>query len=251
MWTRHCAAAADLDRLVDRVEQAALLAADVAGVDAAVLGRRPRRARRARRSWRRCRGCRSGRWTCPRRRPACPGRRARASSSSSSGVGSDLPAAEHRRPHAPCGIRWTTFVPAPCSSISARYLRRVDGAAAAVAGDHRRAALADVVLGGRGLLRRRSIVVAVGVQVDEARGDDEARAVDRLADLARRRTCRRRRCDRREWPRRPRPPANPCRRAICPPRSRMSASTGAAGSGGDARDERRRRKSDYDSDACA
>ena len=59
----------------------------------------------------------------------------------------------------------------------------VDRPAAAVAGDERRAALADVVLRGAGLVGDDRLV-AVVVEVDEAGGDDQAGAVDRLADLA-------------------------------------------------------------------
>ena len=62
---RAAGLAADGDRLLDRVEQAAAFVADVAGVDAAVLGRDLRQGDQSRRSSRRCRGCRSGRSTGP------------------------------------------------------------------------------------------------------------------------------------------------------------------------------------------
>ena len=81
MWTGSPASGRCVSASSMASSRPAALVADVAGVDAAVLRRRPSPGRPSRPSSSRCRGCRSGRWPCPRRRPSSPARPAPPSSS--------------------------------------------------------------------------------------------------------------------------------------------------------------------------
>jgi hypothetical protein len=95
----------------------------------------------------------------------------------------DLAAAEDQRPRRAVRNEMGDVRPGALGVDLGEILFDIDGAAAAVTGHERRATLADVIFGSAGLLGDDRLV-AVIVEIDEPRRDDQPRAVDRLANFA-------------------------------------------------------------------
>ena len=183
MWTGVFARRPISIASLDRVEQGAVFAADVAGVDAAVaaddFGHRGEFV-----------DLRIGAGDIDEAGRHPPGACPHAAVDEFLQLGEffgrrvDLPASQHERPRRAVRNQVGDVRAGAVGVDVGEILPDVDRSAAAVAGDERRAALADVVLRRAGLVGDDRLV-AVVVEVDEPGGDDQAGAVDRLADHGR------------------------------------------------------------------